>query len=409
MYNGKLNIHKDPLIKKKEAVSKAIVEGKNFKKHLAYKKYMFVFQDTYDNKFKSLELSFHPRNYMHLTGLILVDNNGEPKRNSAMEFYKKCTEYPFLTESDVKFSNPDIIDLKMNALQYLSQIGKLSKIEGLYNQSKPIFKAAYLLGNNNFVLGTDYDTNRHTYFPKSILRENIRELITRCNPIIAIFEKSLTDIQPYKIIKFADKKFDLTKLDLPKEITNKISLENYQPPKHNKNFLISGAMNKEIIDIRSDKAFKYAVKSYDKIRKNKKDIELIANNTNLSIDAIKLVKNYLFMDKHIIGNKERRFAPCFEIAKSWYRLAFDKEHITPHDLMLLKHELVEIQYVSMGMNQNIAHRKTLDEGYNYMIEAHKYYFPEKTQNLVNIDEINNDLNISKEENIDIDDDYEMEY
>lgn len=77
--------------------------------------------------------------------------------------------------------------------------------------------------------------------------------------------------------------------------------------------------------------------------------------------------------------------------------------------MLLKHELVEIQYVSMGMNQDIAHRKTLDEGYNYMIEAHKYYFPEKTQNLINIDEIDNDLNISKEENIDIDDDYEMEY
>lgn len=398
-------------VSKKEILHKLKEEGLQYKKNLSNKSILFIYNNTDTNKVEQLEVEFLSENFQHLTGIDFLDENGNIKRYRSKEFFDRCTQKPYLTEPEMHINNLPNVTRKMDVLPYLSNITKITRMCGKYDKNNVLqdkLKSDYALGSRRMVLGVSIKDNG-TYFPRTLLKQDITKLVEITYSIIAIFEKDINSKDIYKKIKFSHKDFDLTKLDLPKEIKDKISLENYIPPKHNKNYLISGAMNKEIIDIRSDKAFKYAVKSYDKIRKNKKDIELIAKNTNLSIDAIKLVKNYLFMDKHMIGNKERRFAPCFEIAKSWYRLAFDKEHITPHDLMLLKHELVEIQYVSMGMNQNIAHRKTLDEGYNYMIEAHKYYFPEKTQNLININKIDNDLNISKEENIDIDDDYEMEY
>jgi len=76
---------------------------------------------------------------------------------------------------------------------------------------------------------------------------------------------------------------------------------------------------------------------------------------------------------HQLETGEKTFDPSFEIAESWRRLSEkNPDEIQPHDLILLKHELLEMQYVISGLTQNDAHIKA-SEKYNYALEAKRFY------------------------------------
>lgn len=102
------------------------------------------------------------------------------------------------------------------------------------------------------------------------------------------------------------------------------------------------------------------------------DIQKITDNTEFSYGQILLIKNYLFMDVHELDGELKLFDACFEIAESWRRLAFDRKNIKPHDILLLKHELNEINLVSQGYSQNDAHDMT-NKLYNYAEASSEYY------------------------------------
>ena len=97
---------------------------------------------------------------------------------------------------------------------------------------------------------------------------------------------------------------------------------------------------------------------------------MTANFDNgLTDDKLSLVA----MDVHELdGGVVRRFDASFEIAESWRRLAFDPEHIQPHDRTLLQHELMEMRLVNEGLNQDEAHTIT-SRKYNYSQESSDYY------------------------------------
>lgn len=136
--------------------------------------------------------------------------------------------------------------------------------------------------------------------------------------------------------------------------------------------MISGGISGAITDIYSDEALRHAELYYEEIRHMTTDVEKIAENTSFTESQILLVKDYLFVSKHEIFGGFRCFDPCFEIAESWRRLAFDKKNIKPHDITLINHELTEMTLVAKGLSQEDAHRQASAK-YNYSLEKNEYY------------------------------------
>ncbi len=124
----------------------------------------------------------------------------------------------------------------------------------------------------------------------------------------------------------------------------------------------------------SREALKHAELYYEEIRNFSTDIQRISDNTEFSYEQILLVKNYLFMDKHVLEKEcsPRHFDACFEIAESWQRLAGMSSAILPHDIILIKHELMEMELVGKGYSQEDAHIMT-NKLYNYTEASDIYY------------------------------------
>ncbi len=137
---------------------------------------------------------------------------------------------------------------------------------------------------------------------------------------------------------------------------------------------VSGGISGAITNEETEEAHKYAILEYEKIRNDKHDIDKIVQNTGFKDLQIKIIKNYLFYDKHKrIDGSEERFDPDFYIAQSWHRLAYEPHNIKEHDLILIKHESMELSLVMQGYEQNIAHNIT-NEKYNYTLSAEQYYY-----------------------------------
>lgn len=140
-----------------------------------------------------------------------------------------------------------------------------------------------------------------------------------------------------------------------------------------KEFLITGGISGAITDPNSIEAIRHAKMYYEEIRSFNTDVEKIAFNTEYSREQILMIKEYLFINTHILADGIRRFDPCFEIAESWRRLAFDAKNIKPHDLVLLQHELMEMDLVQKGFSQETAHRNS-SKLYNYSKASSDFYF-----------------------------------
>lgn len=133
---------------------------------------------------------------------------------------------------------------------------------------------------------------------------------------------------------------------------------------------ISGGISGAITDLYSDDAKKHAEKTYGNIRKRTVDVKKISKNTGYSEKKIREIKNYLFIDKHNLGDRYDRFDPNFAIAQSWDRLMHG--NIEKHDFTLIKHEIYEKELISKGFSQDEAH-KIASKKYNYRKESSEYY------------------------------------
>ncbi len=111
---------------------------------------------------------------------------------------------------------------------------------------------------------------------------------------------------------------------------------------------ISGA-----IDPNSERGQAHANRYYESIRKRKDDVPSIARNTGFSEDDIKRIKDYIFIDEHDLETGRSRFDPSCYMAHSWQRLIEGK--IEPEDIVLLQHELAEIELTAQGLSQAEAH------------------------------------------------------
>ena len=103
---------------------------------------------------------------------------------------------------------------------------------------------------------------------------------------------------------------------------------------------------------------------YEEIRNRTGDIEAIAKNTGFAAEDIKAVKNHIFFNEYDLGEKKlRRFAPDYDMAVSWQRLAEGK-NIQEMDIVLLNHELMENGLMKQGLSYREAHDIT-EKIYNF--------------------------------------------
>lgn len=136
--------------------------------------------------------------------------------------------------------------------------------------------------------------------------------------------------------------------------------------------LISGGISGAISDPLSPEALEHATKYYEFIRHRTDDIEKISVNTGYTKEQVLKVKNYLFIETHILFTGIKQFDPSFEIAETWQRLSDMLEYIQKHDLLLIPHELKEMDFINKGMTQLEAHNKTCLE-FDYPRETNRFY------------------------------------
>ncbi|HEM3490417.1 TPA: hypothetical protein U1B28_002065 [Streptococcus suis] len=122
------------------------------------------------------------------------------------------------------------------------------------------------------------------------------------------------------------------------------------------------------------KAEKHAYLTYDRIKNSNQDLEKRKIYSNIgkfkemndfSKDDVDKAFDHVFNDVHELNFGKGLFPPDIDMAQSWERLISGK-NIQPHDLILLKHERLEhdYMYVISKLDYDTAHKK-VDELYNY--------------------------------------------
>ena len=118
---------------------------------------------------------------------------------------------------------------------------------------------------------------------------------------------------------------------------------------------------------RSDKRRQdaHAERFYEEVRKRTGDVESIAQNSGFSVEDVQKIKQHVFFDTHSLGEAEpTRFDPDYDMAVSWQRLT-DGNGIQEMDMVLLQHELMELNLMSKyGLSYREAHEAT-EKLYNY--------------------------------------------
>lgn len=124
------------------------------------------------------------------------------------------------------------------------------------------------------------------------------------------------------------------------------------------NNTISDIINTEQItgalDSFSPRAEKHALQYYESVRHMTKDTERIAVNVGWKKEAIDAIKRHVFLEEHDLMDGHRRFDPSYDIAQSWQRL-IDGKNIRRADIILLKHEYLELSLMKRGYSQDEAH------------------------------------------------------
>lgn len=197
--------------------------AKQYQMKLLNKKLLIIYRERLQNKICHIEVVFYDRNYQHLTGLELIDGNGNVIHNQSVNFYRKCVENKLGTD-EFQFRKDGTTQLKLAALPVLMDVTKITKISGNYNRNRPYLFVDKVIGGVNFCLGLSKENN--VYVPSSALLEDIKKLTDAPSQVLAIFEKEKYE-SLYKKVKHVTKGLNFNNIVLPDEIQEMISLENY--------------------------------------------------------------------------------------------------------------------------------------------------------------------------------------
>jgi hypothetical protein len=93
---------------------------------------------------------------------------------------------------------------------------------------------------------------------------------------------------------------------------------------------------------------------YSAMRETSSDIKKISANTGISRKIIERIKNHIFKEDHLLGDRIAKFDPDPDIAGAWNRLI--KGNFVQTDLKLLQHEYAELLIMQRGhVGYDMAH------------------------------------------------------
>ena len=208
---------------KEDARRRVLNCAKQYQQKLLNRKLIIIYRERQNNEIRYIEVVFYERNYQHLTGLELIDKNGNVLHNQSINFYRKCIENKLALE-EFQFKKDGTTHLKLVALPILMDVTKITKITGDYNNVRPYLFVDKVIGGVNFCLGLSREHN--VYVPSSALLEDIKKLTDSPSQVLAIMEKG-SDMDIYSTVKHVAKGLNLHNIILPDEIDNMVNLESY--------------------------------------------------------------------------------------------------------------------------------------------------------------------------------------
>ena len=207
-----------------EEVRKIVMDcAKQYEKNLLNKNFIIIYRDKLSNQIKDLEVFFGKENYQHLTGIELIDEDGNIREHVSKLFFEKCIKNT-LSKEEFQMKKDGTTNLKLQALPTIMEIHKVTKIAGDFDYSRPFLVADKVVGNINFCLGLK--CINEFFVPVSALMENIKSITTNQSQVLAILSKEAADLI-YSNIRHVAKGLNLNNLVIPENIKSKITLENY--------------------------------------------------------------------------------------------------------------------------------------------------------------------------------------
>ncbi len=214
---------KNSIFTTQEAVDKVVRCGKIYRDKLADKSFLVLYKDRILNSIEYLELIFRPSNYQHMTGLQLVDDEGNEKKHCSIEFYHKCIS-SLLIPDEIRFKD-NTTNLKLNCLDNMMSFTRISKITGEYKKESKIFlDGDYLIGGINGFYTISRNEDNCTYYPRSIINDDIRKYAITSNQILAIFSTKYNKRNNYPTVCYVAHGVNLTNLSLADAVKNKIKI-----------------------------------------------------------------------------------------------------------------------------------------------------------------------------------------
>lgn len=197
--------------------------AKKYQQKLLNRKLLIIYREREDNLIHYIEVVFLERNFQHLTGLELIDSNGNVLHNQSVNFFRKCIENK-LSVDEFQFKTDGTTQLKLQALPALMDLTKITKITGDYNNIRPYLYVDKVMGGVNFCLGLSKEDN--LYVPSSALLEDIKKLTNNPSQVLAILEFDTSE-KKYSIIRHVAKGLNLNNISLSNQLNSMINLENY--------------------------------------------------------------------------------------------------------------------------------------------------------------------------------------
>jgi len=209
---------------KRDAIRIVTSAAKDYQKNLEGINLLFIYRDKSSNKIEFFETVFQANNFQHLTGIEMVDSSGTVVRN-AKSFYQKCLDGK-LKEEEIQFKKDGTTEFKLNAISPVVNFIDKAKMTGLFNGNGLKLAVDRVVGTITYCLGFIKRDKDDYYCPSSCLLEDTRKVVDAASQILAIMSKSAENKEKlYSEIRYLAKGFPIEKVDLPENLSCKISLE----------------------------------------------------------------------------------------------------------------------------------------------------------------------------------------
>ncbi len=189
-----------------------------YMKKLLDKNLAFVYMQN--GKTQVMETLFNKENFLHLTG-IETNNNIDP-----IKFFDLCL-LKRLHNVDFDLKSDGTTELKLSVLDRLINIESTAKMIGDFNGQRPKLYTEKIVGNIYACIG--FIKCDEFYIPNTSLKEDVRDVVTHANRVIAIYSKGIND-REYDALLYKAKGIELDENILPRELQGRVRFVKEKKP-----------------------------------------------------------------------------------------------------------------------------------------------------------------------------------